>query len=534
MGDWLKYVLINEKIVQKDNVYPIVWDDSLISIYQFLLPYSNAKKLPNTAKKLPDESSEQIRWAAGAMDGVMTHHSTVELEKQRIDTILTLLEKVSVKAHHADVKQLYSLIKNDNTLELIDTLIARFTKSSIKFEPLYSFIHWLALNSPDREVVKFAITMLGSYSIKQTELFQLLGMHDEFTLYSSIALQHTFADNQQELERQLFALAKKVNGWGRIHLVEQLAKNPSPEVKNWLLREGYKNSVMNEYLAYTCATAGDLQTALAQPSVDMELLIAAGEMIDALILGGPAKDMSHYDEGAVVCLSYLTQLQKQAINDLNILSNLLLIRDFFVENVDDSYPNWDEKIKTTVIDTVNKLIAQDQWLPLVKKNMQSADRKKFAYAINLYSRLGFDAWPLYFEHQKCNDSSQWYYLMQTDDSQRVQKTIQLAKQQYDLLSIATGPELTSCRFTKTIKEHYVLGFILSDLDRFPGVGEDLILVGLNSPVTDSRNEALQVIERWGQQFWSADLKNELKKLANIEPDKKTKQRVFALLNILNL
>lgn len=141
MADWLKYVLINEKIVQKDNVYPIVWDDSLISIYQFLLPYSNAKKLPNTAKKLPDESSEQIRWAAGAMDGVMTHHSTVELEKQRIDTILTLLEKVSVKAHHADVKQLYSLIKNDNTLELIDTLIARFTKSSIKFEPLYSFIH---------------------------------------------------------------------------------------------------------------------------------------------------------------------------------------------------------------------------------------------------------------------------------------------------------------------------------------------------------------------------------------------------------
>lgn len=200
--------------------------------------------------------------------------------------------------------------------------------------------------------------------------------------------------------------------------------------------------------------------------------------------------------------------------------------------MDDSYPNWDQKIKIILTDTVNNLITQEHWLPLIKQSLQTNDKKQFGIAINLYDRLGFDAWPLRFEHQKYNDSSQWYDLMQTDDAQRVQETIQLAKQKYDFFSIATGPELVT-GFGTTFQEHYVLDFILQDLHRFPGVGEDLIVVGLNSPVIRSRNLALKAIEGWDRQIWSTELKNELEKLAKIEPDVETKQSVITLLNSLN-
>lgn len=532
MKNWLKNLFTSKKRIQDDNGLPIVWDNSLISIYQFLLPYKDADKLPDIAQNLPDESDDnsKIKWAAGAMDGLMNHHSSTT-EQTFIEQILSLLRAVSVQPNKQDIAKLYTLIKEQNTLSYIDELTGKLTNAEINFNKLYEFVYWLVLNSPDREVIKFSIAMLGRFNTPQTELFLLFGMHEEFTLYSAVALQNTLS-SPIEVENALFTLAQKVDGWGRIHLVERLAKNPSQEVKNWLLREGYKNSVMYEYLAYTCATAGDLQTALAQPSVDMALLVATGEVIEALIMGGPAEDMHDYDAGASVCLCYLIQLQKQPINDLNILRTLLAIRDFIVDEVDDSYPNWDQKIKIILTDTVNNLITQEHWLPLIKQSLQTNDKKQFGIAINLYDRLGFDAWPLRFEHQKYNDSSQWYDLMQTDDAQRVQETIQLAKQKYDFFSIATGPELVT-GFGTTFQEHYVLDFILQDLHRFPGVGEDLIVVGLNSPVIRSRNLALKAIEGWDRQIWSTELKNELEKLAKIEPDVETKQSVITLLNSLN-
>ncbi|GAA5113565.1 hypothetical protein GCM10023211_21890 [Orbus sasakiae] len=531
MKKWLKDLFASKKRMQDDNGFPIVWDKSLISIYQFLLPYKDADKLPDTAQNLPDESHDdsKIKWAAGAMDGVMNHHSSSS-EQACAEQILTLLRTITAQPTQQDIAKLYTLIKEQGTLSYIDELTEKMAKAEVNFNKLYEFVYWLLLNSPDREVIKFSIAMLGRFNTQQTELFLLFGMHEEFTLYSAVALQNTLS-SPIEVENALLTLAKKVDGWGRIHLVERLAKNPSQEVKNWLLREGYKNSVMYEYLAYTCATAGDLQTALAQPSVDMALLVATGEMIEALIMGGPAEDMRDYDQGASVCLCYLAQLQKQPINDLNILRTLLAIRDFIVDEVDDSYPNWDQKIKITLTDTVNNLITQEHWLPLIQQSLQTNDKKQFGIAINLYDRLGFDAWPLRFEHQKYNDSSQWYNLMQTDDAQRVQETIQLAKQKYDFFSIATGPELVT-GFGTTFQEHYVLDFILQDLHRFPGVGEDLIVVGLNSPVIRSRNLALNAIESWDRQLWSPELKHALKRLAKIEPNEDTKQRVMALLNSL--
>ena len=78
MKNWLKNLFTSKKRIQDDNGLPIVWDNSLISIYPFLLPYKDADKLPDIAQNLLDESDDnsKIKWAAGAMDGVMNHHSS--------------------------------------------------------------------------------------------------------------------------------------------------------------------------------------------------------------------------------------------------------------------------------------------------------------------------------------------------------------------------------------------------------------------------------------------------------------------------
>lgn len=535
MKNWIKNFFTDKKAVHQDNEpFPIVWDNSLISIYQFLLPYKDADKLPETAQTLPDESSNdsELKWSAGAMDGVMNHHVGAPSEQNCVEQIIALLTTISAQPNKNDIEQLYTLIKTQGTLSFIDDLNDAIIKVEVDFDNLYKFIYWLATNSPDREIVKFSIAVLGRFTAEQTELFLLLGMHEEFTLFSAVALQNTLS-SPEKVESALLTLAKKVHGWGRIHLVERLASNPSQEVKNWLLREGYRNSVMYEYLAYTCATAGELNQVLEHDVDDLPLLICIGEILEALIMGGPAEDMHDYNEGATVCLNYVKQLVKlPSLVDLSILSSVLIIRDF-VNNMDDeSYPNWDEKTKNEIIAKANDFIQQDKWLALVKQDLVTPDSSKFWLAADLYTQLGFDAWDARFDHQKNHHSDQWFYLMKTDDRSRIEQVITLAKQQNDFSLIATGPALEH-GLGMEYQVHSVLDFILQELNRFSGIGEDLILIGLNSPVIRNRNMALNAIEGWDRQIWSTKLKNELEKLAKIEPDEEIKQRVIALLNDQN-
>jgi hypothetical protein len=113
-------------------------------------------------------------------------------------------------------------------------------------------------------------------------------------------------------EPSLWRLARNVNGWGRIHVVERLAQTENPEIKNWLLREGYRNSVMYEYLAYTCAVAGGLLSALSEDTVDRELLTSTGEILAALIAGGPAENIDDYEDGALAVEMFLASIAAEA------------------------------------------------------------------------------------------------------------------------------------------------------------------------------------------------------------------------------
>ncbi|WP_215845129.1 hypothetical protein [Candidatus Pantoea bituminis] len=89
---------------------------------------------------------------------------------------------------------------------------------------------------------------------------------------------------------------------------------------DWLLREGFANSVMNEYTAVNSAVRGGLADALATEHDDA-LLLGAAEMIYALLNEGPVPGMSVYDDGAKVCLLYLHHvIAYQPVHPLHYLT----------------------------------------------------------------------------------------------------------------------------------------------------------------------------------------------------------------------
>lgn len=145
--------------------------------------------------------------------------------------------------------------------------------------------HWLAATATERGPVKLGIALLGVAGVGDAAgLLRTLGAHDEFTLYAVVAFGNGTEDGG---ESEIWALATVVDGWGRIHCVERLRHTSDPAIRRWILRTGFRNSVMYEYLAYTAATTGGLLAALRGDDIDRELLDAAGEIIEALVMGGP-------------------------------------------------------------------------------------------------------------------------------------------------------------------------------------------------------------------------------------------------------
>lgn len=257
---------------------------------------------------LPDEPDDGgVRWAAGARDGVSSHHGSGGHEQSRARMIARALRVVLEDASPVKLKRLYEQLLQGGALEYIDPLLDLLAEEQgLDGDRLEELALWLVRASPDREPVKFAMAILGLLGGPEHHpLFLTLGRHQEFTLYAAVALSN---DSEGNAEANVFELARQVDGWGRIHLVERLAATDDPTIKAWMLREGYRNSVMYEYLAYTCTTVGDLRGALEAGEVDPDLLASAGELIQALIVGGPAQDIDDYDDGAAVVERYLHHL----------------------------------------------------------------------------------------------------------------------------------------------------------------------------------------------------------------------------------
>lgn len=119
----------------------------------------------------------------------------------------------------------------------------------------------------------------------------------------------------------------------RIVKMELLQKH-----KDWLIFEGYKNNIMYEYLAYECAVNGDLNVRLQEKEISEELFESAREIIESLIMGGPAEDISDYDEASIVITNFIRHAKTHTGVNILYFTTLHYIKDF-LERIQDDLEN---------------------------------------------------------------------------------------------------------------------------------------------------------------------------------------------------
>ncbi|MFC0541964.1 hypothetical protein [Kutzneria chonburiensis] len=270
---------------------------------------------------LPDEPEGKVRWAAGAKDGVLLMHTAMETPFDEAEAVVAA---ISTYVDDPDTwDSLYGRLRETRALPVLDHVVTRIQgRGSIR-----ELGRRLATTSADREPVKFGLALLGlAGNESDVEIVRTLAAHEEFTLPGLVALARLVED----AETAWWELARQVRGWGRIHLVHRLAGSERPEIRRWILVEGYRNDVMDEYLALIAAETGGLADELAADPDDELLDAACGIVVALLDKGSPAGDVHDYADGVRAVTNLLAQLEKRPSNPAR-LAAVQELRDFLSE-----------------------------------------------------------------------------------------------------------------------------------------------------------------------------------------------------------
>lgn len=513
-----------------------VWGGERPSLYEHVRRHVDPGRpgLLAGGETLPDEArrDSDVHWVAGGMDGSFGHHFGGGGDSQTADEVFAALRHCLVRAEPNRFRTLCARLADENTLDFIDPLLERIrSDNAIHAGRLRVLAHWLATQAPDREPVKLGAALLGLFpGTEDRDLFLTLGRHEEFTLYTAVAL----ASALENPEESLWELARNVSGWGRIQTVERLAETRDPRISRWLLVEGYKNTIMIEYTACLCARAGKLKARLCVKEPDPEVLAAAGELIQALAEGGPAEDMEDYEDGAAVTTRYLELMRERA----ETLEQLLAV-DAMARFLDDEDADWisrqergwTQRLRQRLRRVCQEILVRPEWPDRVRQGLAAED-DRFFVAARAARALGIDAWGCWFSRLESGDAC-WYQVLQTDDPERIDRVLAVARERIDLTSIATGPS-DAVGLGPAHAAHNHLDFLLQELGRFPGRGWDLIRAGLRSPVVRNRNIALSALSSWGRENWAPDTEMALRRALREEPEGDVRLRIERVLAGLSL
>lgn len=530
LRDWFRRKPDEEE--PKEPAPSLPWEQHP-SIYEHLRSRLSSVKSGSVedAGDLPDEerinAGSQIRWAAGARDGVAVYHMGSGGSGDDANRLLGLVREYGNAPSVSNKLKVYEFVVEKGALGIIDPFTEALVQSTdVNHRRLYDLARSFATEASDREPAKLGIALLGLFRRPEDrEILFLLGAHDEFTLFSAVAI----ANREGDAAHDLWRLAKSAQGWGRVHAVHRLAKTEDPRIKDWLLREGYKNAVMYEYSAYTCAVAGGLLAALQAEDIDVELLQSAGEIIRALLAGGPAENIDNYEEGAAVVEYYLERLAVKA-STLSDFLTVVAIRRF----LEDEEADWDGRTscgwtgerRGRLADTCSSIMQQPRWHEAVLAGLESTDERLFHQANEAAAELGIDSWQYHWKRLQASplDQGRWFHVMHACNNDRIEDVLAFARQAIPLDRVATGPT-KEMGLGKGYELHRCVGFILQDLTRFPGHGGDIVRAGLRSPVVSNRNGALRVLDAWGKASWPEGTDAILTEALSQEPDEQVRQSI---------
>jgi len=530
----------NPKKTSKENLIENEKEDletKDLSIYELIKTSIQPNgELPEDFK-LPPKDPNGVPWADGAIDGVSIYH-LVENEED-IEPLKNIVFQISEGKFEEAQNNLENLdfFMISRREALLNWIIQE--KEKINANNLYEFASSQLVNTKNIEIVKFCLSILSIMGVERDtdtiEKVKTLALSDEFTLYCLYILLKLENSNEE-----IFKIAKKVKGWGRIYSVKYL-KVTDDEIKEWILEEGCHNYIIPAYTAYTCAKKINLIEILNQEKISSKKFNDISYLMNALLDEEAITGISTLEDRELLIERYLEKAKTLSSTEDDYLA-VMALKEYIKNN---------KEINDELIKICDEILNSEKTRNNVKELL------KEGYGYNIAKYLGIDIDKYILEYLQDNPLKNPYIVFNISERKNMEKLVSLIEKKLTLEKLEGAPTDKFYPKNEENKEYIFLDTIIRKLgdfgrternfivslypvaptasieepENYIGIGENLIICALNSPYVDIRYGAVNTLESWKEKGYvlSNEIVKNIKNLEKIEVDEELKIKLNKLL-----
>ena len=487
--------------------------------------------------KLPPKDPNGVPWADGALDGVCIYH-LVENEED-IEPLKNIVFQISEgkfeeAQNNLENLDFFMISRRDSLLNWIIQ-----EQKQINIDNLCEFTISQLSTSKNIEVIKFCLCVLEIIKLeteKDTiEKVKILALSDEFTLYCLNILKNLKNSNEE-----IFEIAKKVKGWGRIYSIKYL-KVTNDEIKEWILEEGCHNYIIPAYTAYTCAKKINLVEILNEDKISSKKFNDISYLMNALLDEEAITGISNLEDRELLIERYLEKAKTLASAEEDYYA-IITLKEYIKNN---------KEINNELIKICDEILNSEKTRNIVKELL------KEGYGYNIAKYLGIDIDKYILEYLQDNPLKNPYIVFNISERENMEKLVSLIEKKLTLEKLEGAPTDKFYSKNEKNKEYIFLDTIIKKLGNFGrtegkfvvsvypvdptasmdepenyiGIGENLIICALNSPYVDIRYGAVNTLESWKEKGYilSNKIIENIKKLEKLEVDEELKIKLNELL-----
>lgn len=382
--------------------------------------------------------------------------------------------------------KLYEEVNMDTIASYGEKFIEQFPQQNLEEYAVQREAVWLLEHAADREVVKFAIVLLGctNCEVHKQQLFEI-GHHEEFTIYVAFAFTNGLSDGNE----LLWLLAKNITGWGRLVVIPQIEAD-TEDIREWFLTEANDNTISRGYSAYDCIVKGRLDEALEDDEVSKALFNDASELLRSVMsYQATTGYIEHYVQGFAVLQHYVRHAKThcQTLEQFYILT--LIENDLMDDEWQERYEAGWATLEShhQLIDEIRSMTADSKWLTAATDCL---DQDFNFEAYKVAKHFGLNVVGKMFRQLPQHARNELIYTAITESGGRIdhQELCNFAMSTFNFHQL-------------TEAEQACVEVILQDLYEFEGVGLSLLEASLQSPSITLQKAALWVLNDWPKEAW---------------------------------
>ncbi|MEK5382334.1 hypothetical protein [Niallia sp. FSL W8-0635] len=466
---------------------------------------------------LPDDDyffgTDKPRLNPGLFDLIINEPKTPFFVSKLMKLFKDQLENPTVKARKAT----YDQIIFDHIAIYRDEIIQELGQLAFDERVLQQEALWLLEHAAHRDVVKFAILVLGFTNCEEyQELLYTIGLHDEFTAYAIFAIR----SGGKGVNDQIWKLVQSVQGLGKMTAIEQVEAK-TPEMKYWLLTKGCENRRLIDFIALRCATKGELDVALYEKKISKELYTGAATIIVGLLDESNPDGIDNYPYAGIVLTRFLHHAHTHC-ETLEDFYPIIKISEYInaEEEIWEGRLNeqWKQHERTALQEAVQPFINNPEWSKLAMNILQAGEQVDFqAIEIARFYQLDITTQLSELLKKEPTNSVLFFSIMETKEQQSIKDLCAFAQSSFSLSSLS-------------IDEQNCLEIIMQDLYPFEGIGVSLIQAALESENENLRWHALNILTEWSPTFrQQPEIQQSIKMINTITKDKEERKLAKQLL-----